>query len=187
MTNYHHTFLTGFGWLLNRHTWFFAFHPFNSFALILFCHRRIQPLQQRSTFLIVQCRRGFGLSAVQRKRAWPLLVDLSHSTNLNTLSVYTAKVTHFQCLFLYPRTFFNKRTIIFPLCVEQWYLTIVSVFITRLSLPLKPMPHSGFHCTFQCTARRKIFRFKCRWNHLISDEYFKNGCSCDPWSMTHVS
>lgn len=75
MTNHHHTFLTGFAWLLSRHTWFFAFRPFNSFAFILLCHR-IQPLQQRSSFLIVQCHRGFWLSAVQRKRASPLLVAL---------------------------------------------------------------------------------------------------------------
>ena len=78
MTNHHHTFLTGFGWLLSRHTWFYAVRPFNSFAFILFCHR-IQPLQQRRTFLIVQCHRGFWLSAVQRKRSWPLLVDLSRA------------------------------------------------------------------------------------------------------------
>ena len=134
------------------------------FALLP-CHR-IQLLQQRSTFLIVQCHRGFWLSAVQRRRAWLLLVDLSHSTNFNTLSVHTAKVTHFRFFFLYPRTFLI-RTIIFPLCVEQWHLTVVSVFITRLSLPLKSKPHSGFHCTFQCIARRKIFKFKCRWNRLI--------------------
>ena len=99
MTSHHHTFLNGFGCLLSRQTPFFAFRPFNYFAFVLFCHR-IQPLQQRSTFLIVQRHRGFWLSAVQRKRAWPLLVHLSHSTNFNTFSVHTVKVTHFQCFFI---------------------------------------------------------------------------------------
>ena len=92
MTNHHYTFLTGFGLLLTRHTCFFAFRPLSSFASNLLCHR-IQPLQQRSIFLIVQCHSGFWLSTLQRNRAWPLLVDLSHSTNFNTLSVHTAKVT----------------------------------------------------------------------------------------------
>ena len=122
--------------------------------------------------MIVQCHRGFWLSVVQRKRAWPLLVDLSHFTN--TLSAHTAKVAHWQCLFLYPRTILNKRTIIFSLCVEQWHLKVVSMSKTRLSLPLKSKPHGGFHCTFQCTARRKIFKFKCRWNHLIFQLYTPN-------------
>ena len=89
----------------------------------------------------------------------------------HTVGFHTAKVTHFRCLFLYPRIFLTKRTVVFPLVRAMAGLTVVSVFITRLSLPLKSKPHSGLYCSFQCTARRKVFKFKCRWNHLISVEY----------------
>ena len=40
---------------------------------------------------------GFWHSAVQRKRTWPLLVDLSHFTNFNTLSLHLSLIHIWRC------------------------------------------------------------------------------------------
>ena len=68
MTNHHNTFLTGFGWLLSRHTW--SSLPFALSTLLpsfCFVTDSNHCNKARGTFLIVQCHRGFWLSAVQRE------------------------------------------------------------------------------------------------------------------------